>query len=179
MYIAHTTSWQSWENHKEIKYSCVYNSCYGNPTNMDGEDFNTAQQNDEQTNEFDYIIGHIEDILIDNNFHKIVFNFLDKHWKTFENTEENKFIYTDIFEEYTSMIENYITCHLTERIPSFSMKRFSEKLEKHKHVLDGEVFDVLFTSSDFLRFKEMILDYRKMKEGQYANLNLDLCITKL
>lgn len=32
-----------------------------------------------------------------------------------------------------------------------------------KNELDGEVFEVLFTLTDFTAFKEMFLDYRKVK----------------
>lgn len=32
----------------------------------------------------------------------------------------------------------------------------------HKQALDGEVFDVLFSLSDFVKFKESILDYKNV-----------------
>ena len=41
---------------------------------------------------------------------------------------------------------------------------FSE-LESRRADLDGEVFDLLFTLTDFLAFKEMMIDYKIMKNS--------------
>lgn len=77
-----------------------------------------------EDNFFDEIIGYIEDILLgtyirnnirnfyylkksafsEDEFHAIQNKFLDKYWNVFEPIEENKLIYTDIFNEYVSSI---------------------------------------------------------------------------
>ena len=39
------------------------------------------------------------------------------------------------------------------------------ELESRRADLDGEVFDLLFTLTDFLAFKEMMIDYKVMKNS--------------
>ena len=47
---------------------------------------------------------------------------------------------------------------------NFNLHFFSE-LESRRADLDGEVFDLLFTLTDFLAFKEMMIDYKIMKNS--------------
>nr|XP_018905204.1 PREDICTED: ADP-ribosylation factor-like protein 2-binding protein isoform X2 [Bemisia tabaci] len=113
---------------------------------------------------FDTVIGCIEDILIDDNFSNMQKNFLEKYWQTFENSEENKLCYMDIFQEYTNMIEIFIENELNKKIPNFFMQSFIQELIERKNDLDGEVFEMLFTLTDFIAFKQMILDYKAVDE---------------
>jgi hypothetical protein len=39
------------------------------------------------------------------------------------------------------------------------------ELELRKTELEGEVFEMLFTLTDFLAFKEMFVDYKVMKQS--------------
>ncbi|EGI69431.1 ADP-ribosylation factor-like protein 2-binding protein [Acromyrmex echinatior] len=57
------------------------------------------------------------------------------------------------------------------------MIKLSEKQKQTE--LEGEVFEVLSTITDFLAFKEMFLDYRAMKEGKVADLSCGISITSL
>lgn len=44
---------------------------------------------------------------------------------------------------------------------------------------DGEIFELLFSLSDFQTFKAMMLDYKEYKTGKYNDLNLnDIFIVK-
>ncbi|TPP63641.1 hypothetical protein FGIG_08463 [Fasciola gigantica] len=43
---------------------------------------------------------------------------------------------------------------------------------KHQTELDGEVFEMLYTLTDFVLFKEMMVDYKKAKTGDTVNLEL-------
>jgi len=126
---------------------------------------------------FDLVIGHIEDIFMEENFQELQKCFMEKYWHEFEDNEENKLCYMDIFKEYTEIIEKHIETHLTKQIPNFSMDRFIEHLQARKDELDGEVFDVLFTFSDFTAFKEMFLDYKAVKDGRVEDLSKGICIT--
>jgi len=40
--------------------------------------------------------------VVEDEFQMLQSNFMDKYYKEFEDTEENKFIYTDIHKEYVS-----------------------------------------------------------------------------
>uniref|UniRef100_A0A5F8GJL4 ADP-ribosylation factor-like protein 2-binding protein n=1 Tax=Monodelphis domestica TaxID=13616 RepID=A0A5F8GJL4_MONDO len=114
--------------------------------------------------EFDAVVGCIEDIIMDGEFQLLQRNFMEKYYQEFEDTEENKLIYTPIFNEYISLVEKYIEEQLLERIPGFNMATFTTTLQQHKDEVAGDIFDMLLTFTDFLAFKEMFLDYRAALE---------------
>ncbi|XP_010637206.1 ADP-ribosylation factor-like protein 2-binding protein isoform X1 [Fukomys damarensis] len=136
--------------------------------------------------EFDAVVGYLEDIIMDHEFQLLQRNFMDKYYQEFEDTEENKLIYTLIFNEYISLVEKYIEEQLLERIPGFSMAAFTTTLHchpvlyrHHKDEVAGDIFDMLLTFTDFLAFKEMFLDYRAEKEGRGLDLSSGLVVTSL
>ena len=98
----------------------------------------------------------------------------------FENTEENKLIYMDIFKKYTDSIEKYIEKRLAEEIPGFKMEVFGQQLKKRKDEIDEQIMDLLLSFSDFAAFKEMMLMNRayvvattpKLKSSKAAALGL-------
>merc|ERR1712226_81083 len=104
--------------------------------------------------QFDITIGHIEDIIMDEKFQEIQNNFMEKYWEEFEDTEENKFVYTDIHKEYSELVEKHLNDELCACMPGFSMEEFQRQLIDRKEELEGEVFETLLTFSDFLAFKE-------------------------
>ena len=55
--------------------------------------------------------------------------FLENHWRSFEDTEENKLEYMDIFMEYTSIFESFLVKKLNEIMDDFDMEKFAEELE--------------------------------------------------
>ncbi|XP_017780543.1 PREDICTED: ADP-ribosylation factor-like protein 2-binding protein isoform X2 [Nicrophorus vespilloides] len=156
---------------------------------------------DDKDKQFHSVVGHIEDILMEDEFVAMHNAFMEKHWTEFEDTEENKFIYTDIFREYGRTIEKYIEEELNDRVPNFNMIQFENELKLRQHDLDGEIFEMLATFSDFCAFKMMFLDYKnvslrmecykniiqsfclfmiwlKMKEGRTVDFSLDLSVSK-
>lgn len=124
-----------------------------------------------KTHKFDTIIGHIEDIIIGDRFQQTQDSFMEKNYREFEDTEENKLVYTDIFREYTSKIEQCLGDELKKRIPEFSMETFMSTLQRHKNEIVGDIFEMLLSFTDFISFKEMILDYKAEKEGRNMGLN--------
>ncbi|XP_071823770.1 ADP-ribosylation factor-like protein 2-binding protein [Apostichopus japonicus] len=130
---------------------------------------------------FDTTIGHIEDIIMEDGFQKMQSDFMEQHYHHFDDDEENKFIYTDIHKQYLSLVEKYLEEQLVVRMPGFAMEAFSTQLEKRKkkkkESLDGEIFEILLTFSDFLAFKEMFLDYKAEKEGRTVDLSAGFIVT--
>jgi ADP-ribosylation factor 2-binding protein len=61
-----------------------------------------------EDNEFDRIVGALQEILLDDNFERLQKKFCNEFCMHFEATEENKLIYTDIFKKYHDTIEAYI-----------------------------------------------------------------------
>lgn len=152
---------------------------------MDNSSLISVEENMEQSSKnaedklFDEIIGHIEDILLEDEFHSIQKKFLDDYWDVFEPVEENKLIYTDIFNEYNKTVENYIVNYLQKLIPHFNINIFLEHLNNKQNELEGEVFEVLSTFTDFTSFKEMFLDFRAVKEGKVQDLSCGISVTSL
>ncbi|XP_063976196.1 ADP-ribosylation factor-like protein 2-binding protein [Diachasmimorpha longicaudata] len=136
-------------------------------------------ENKEIGETFDVIIGYIEDILMEPKFQETQQYFLEKYWREFDSVEENKLIYMNIFDEYHKAIESYIEESLKRIIPGFSMDSLVKQLSDRSPELDGEVFEVLETFTDFLAFKDMILDYRAMKEGKVQDLSSGISITPM
>ncbi|XP_018378202.1 PREDICTED: ADP-ribosylation factor-like protein 2-binding protein isoform X1 [Trachymyrmex cornetzi] len=135
----------------------------------------------EEDRSFDEVIGHIEDLLLEEDFQALQNKFLEKYWDVFEPVEDNKLIYTDIFNEYNKAVEAYIVDYLKKVMPQFTVDTLLHQLnEKQKQTeLEGEVFEVLSTITDFLAFKEMFLDYRAVKEGKVADLSCGISVTSL
>lgn len=129
--------------------------------------------------EFDAVVGYLEDIIMDDDFQLIQRSFMEKHYQEFDDSEENKLIYTSIFNEYISLVEKYIEKKLLDRIPGFNMTAFTMSLQQHKDEMAGDIFDMLLTFTDFLAFKEMFLDYRAEKEGRSLDLSSGLVVTSL
>lgn len=78
---------------------------------------------------FDEVIGHIENLVMDEAFQNILNHFMESYYKHFDNEEENKIEYMEIFQMYTAAIESYITDSLNERLGFFDMERFAMELE--------------------------------------------------
>ncbi|KAG8563216.1 hypothetical protein GDO81_015979 [Engystomops pustulosus] len=129
--------------------------------------------------EFDCVIGHLEDIIMDDVFQVLQRNFMEKYYQEFEDTEENKLTYTPIFNEYISLVEKFIEEQLIERIPTFNMSAFISSLQSHRQEMAGDIFDMLLTFTDFLAFKEMFLDYKAEKEGRGLDLSGGLVVTPI
>ncbi|TGZ48064.1 ADP-ribosylation factor-like protein 2-binding protein [Temnothorax longispinosus] len=155
----------------------------------------------EEDRSFDEVIGHIEDLLLEEDFQALQHKFLEKYWDIFEPVEDNKLVYTDIFNEYNKAVEAYIVDYLKNVMPQFTvdtllhqLKTISQtsngslilvclcdaiKFSEKQTELEGEVFEVLSTITDFLAFKEMFLDYRAVKEGKVADLSCGISVTSL
>ncbi|KAL6261109.1 hypothetical protein P5V15_008638 [Pogonomyrmex californicus] len=133
----------------------------------------------EEDRSFDEIIGHIEDLLLEENFQALQHEFLEKYWNIFEPIEDNKLIYTAIFNEYNKAVEAYIVDYLKKVMPQFTVDTLLHQLNEKQTELEGEVFEVLSTITDFLAFKEMFLDYRAVKEGKVADLSCGISVTSL
>lgn len=55
-------------------------------------------------------------------------DFFERHCMQFTNEEENKIIYTDIFNEYTRLIEEFILTNLRQRQPNIDINLFLSEL---------------------------------------------------
>ncbi|XP_031552316.1 ADP-ribosylation factor-like protein 2-binding protein [Actinia tenebrosa] len=114
---------------------------------------------------FDTTVGHLEDIIMEDEFQTMLNSFMEKHVHHFEDTEENKLIYTEIFKEYEKTVEKYIEDELKKRMPSFSMEDFMKLIQHRSDQIGPDIVEMLLSFTDFLAFKQMFLDYKASKEG--------------
>mmetsp|Transcript_48120 Transcript_48120/g.103076 ORF Transcript_48120/g.103076 Transcript_48120/m.103076 type:complete len:214 (-) Transcript_48120:220-861(-) len=133
----------------------------------DGDDVATAEaeftiEGDSGSAEdasFDQIVGALQDIVMEDSFQAALNGFCKENCHHFEDTEENKLVYTDLFQKYSDLIEGTLETKLKEAIPGFSMESFTEELAKRgQEEVDDAVFDLLVSLGDFDSFKQTMLD---------------------
>lgn len=61
-----------------------------------------------EDDEFDNIVGTLQEIVLDEKFEKLQTNFFRENCEIFDEEEENKMIYLDIFKKYQAIIEDSI-----------------------------------------------------------------------
>jgi len=118
-----------------------------------------------EDNFFDSIVGALENILMDEVFLGIQQEFCETNCEHFSEDEENKMIYTSLFETYTEMIEGYIQKRLSSEIEGFSMDKFGAMLGERQDEITGDVFDMLMSFTEFEEFKDLMLSYKGQAGG--------------
>ncbi|XP_023291240.2 ADP-ribosylation factor-like protein 2-binding protein [Lucilia cuprina] len=133
---------------------------------------------------FDQVIGHIEDIVLSDTFQNLHEQFLERNWFKFEDNEENKLEYMDVFEEYTTTFETFFIEELNKCMEDFDMEKFAQELNSYDSTtnslgfVDSEIFELLYSFSNFQIFKDLMLDYRRKKEGRVQHLDFNILTTK-
>ena len=136
------------------------------------------QSTDPETMQFDRTIGLIEDLMMDEEFRSIQQSFLKKYAHEFDpELDENKFIYTDIHREYLAIIEDFVLNKIKRSQPNFSLDVFMKQLESRQEELEGEIFEFLLTFTDFLAFKEWMLDHRRATS--LPSLDINSCLQSI
>jgi len=140
--------------------------CVGDFDDFLGEDeeidiVDDGSGRDAETNKFDQIIGALEDCLMDQEFEDARERFCRAHCRLFEDTDENKLEYTEVFALYTALVEGAIERRLRASVPGFDMGSFMALLDERKEELMSDVFDLLLSLGDFGTFKEVMLAYKR------------------
>ncbi|OMJ74396.1 hypothetical protein SteCoe_26693 [Stentor coeruleus] len=113
---------------------------------------------------FDTIVGRLEDIVMSSEFNTIQDRFVRAYCSEFTSDEENKLIYMDIFQKYQSEIEKYIETRLRD----VDMSQFTRMLMQRQNEIDGPLFEMLLSFSDFQVFKELMLSYNNVSDLEVA-----------
>lgn len=140
---------------------------------------NDGSDLDEDTKRFDTIIGALEDILMDPAFEDARETFCRANCSHFEDSGENKLIYTDVFSRYTELLESLIASRLEAAIPAFDMQTFFMMLDEKKDELMSDVFDLLLSLGDFEAFRELMLSYKRDAAGSSQGLQVQCCAMKI
>ena len=136
------------------------------------ETFASHKSHDPETERFDRIIGLIEDMIMDEEFRSIQQAFLTKYASEFDpELDENKLIYTDIHREYLRIVEEFVINRIKSSQPDFDLEVFMKQLESRQEELEGEIFEFLLTFTDFLAFKEWMLDHRRSSTLPLLDIN--------
>jgi len=108
---------------------------------------------------FDAAIMELEQIMMEPAFNERVGAFMAANCNEFDDTEENKLIYTSIFEQYVEMLETYIEAELAERMPDFDMASFCTTLMERGPAKLAEELDLemLGAFGDFEAFRQLML----------------------
>lgn len=99
---------------------------------------------------------------------------MERYYRLFEDTEENKLCYTTVFYEYRQSIETHILTELECRMQGcFEFAKMSAAMKENNiQPLDGEIFELILSLDDFLVFKDLVLDFKRSREAGYETLNL-------
>jgi ADP-ribosylation factor 2-binding protein len=146
---------------------------------FDDEDIVIGKSSNQADFKFDLVVGCIEEIIMEPKFQQIQDKFMEKNYKHFDESDENKLIYTTIHKEYTNLIEKYLESELKRRVEQFSMEEFMKTLVSRPNEAEGEIFEILQTFEDFLEFKDLMLSYKRSKEGKSIDLSFGLSIQSI
>eukprot|EP01031_Cornospumella_fuschlensis_P040331 gene40331-49149_t len=164
---------------------------------VDGDGEVTHTSNSADDFEFDAVVSALEEVVMHDQFQDMQTNFCERHcgrteiiWHQnvvskvyyavdalldkFSEASENNLEYTTLFTQYSDMLEKLIEDKLKERIPGYSIPKMDSVLRAHKSELSGDVFDMLSSLTDFVEFKELMLQHKRNKT---SSRGLDLSIT--
>lgn len=131
------------------------------------------------SDENDWIFDFVLQFLGSDRFDAAVMDFVDENCHVFENDDENKFIYTDIYHEFLDHMEGVINSNLAEL--DVSPDVFYEACQKSRNIRDinRQVFEKLIAMEDFTVFKKIMvkrnteLQYEAMQSyKEFAGLSL-------
>ncbi|GMI27176.1 hypothetical protein TeGR_g2640, partial [Tetraparma gracilis] len=72
---------------------------------------------------FDSVVGALENCLMDDDFLAMQQDFCEGNCEVFDEGEEMKLCYTELFQQYTNMIEGFIEARLSKEVEDFSMDK--------------------------------------------------------
>ena len=162
---------------KNVNQNIKYKSSENKTNNDDFEESIVNKNSDDY--KFDCFVEKLQEIVIEDEFEHLQNDFCEKYYKIFEDKNENKLEYTEIFNKYTKLIENYLEKNLIKRVPQFNINDFYKMLESKKFKIDEQLLDILINFADFQNFKQLMLDYKHKKENKNDILFLGLNVQKI
>lgn len=124
---------------------------------------------------FDITVGALEDAIMVPEFRERVDNFCNDNCGSFGAPEDDsgegyKLEWTDLFHQYTAIIESHIEAALVAAVPDFDMEWFMGELESRgdSGAIDGEVFDLLLSLGDFEDFVSLMRCHKQEQDALSA-----------
>ena len=162
---------------KNVNQNIKYKSSENKTNNDDFEESIVNKNSDDY--KFDCFVEKLQEIVIEDEFENLQNEFCEKYYKIFEDKNENKLEYTEIFNKYTKLIENYLEKNLIKRVPQFNVNDFYKMLESKKFKIDEQLLDILINFADFQNLKQLMLDYKHKKENKNDILFMGLNVQKV
>ena len=110
------------------------------------------------------IFKDIADLVTQAEFAKAQDDFFQKNQDKFEDTEENKLEYTQVFEQYVMMCDELVTAKLKDKHDSEKVEKFYENFADNMAAYrekDELTVETLYGIIEFSKFKETILRFKK------------------
>eukprot|EP01017_Pseudomicrothorax_dubius_P014501 TRINITY_DN1690_c0_g1_i10.p1 TRINITY_DN1690_c0_g1~~TRINITY_DN1690_c0_g1_i10.p1 ORF type:complete len:237 (-),score=87.51 TRINITY_DN1690_c0_g1_i10:1166-1876(-) len=132
-----------------------------NPDEEEGFEYTSYGGINREDDEFDEIVGKLQDIVIEPTFEDLQKKFLDQNCEIFQEGEENKMEYMVAFKNYQKTVESYLEKRLKEELRNFEMSKFFKLLEPRSDQIDDQLLDMLISFTDYQLFKELMLEHKK------------------
>ena len=118
-----------------------------------------------EVSEFDRAVGILEEIVMSNRFREVQDAFFMKYRPEFDDSEENKIHYTEIHTNFAELMEEHVTSEL--EVNNINLSDFLRQVhEQDPDTLCGDMWDLLFSLTDFSAFKELILSFPLPDENE-------------
>ncbi|KAA0176370.1 hypothetical protein FNF27_02066 [Cafeteria roenbergensis] len=124
---------------------------------------------------FDITVGALEDAIMVPEFRERVDAFCKDNCGSFGAPEGDagegyKLEWTDLFHQYTAIVESHIEAALVAAVPDFDMEWFMGELESRgdSGAIDGEVFDLLLSLGDFEDFVSLMRCHKQEQDAVAA-----------
>eukprot|EP00903_Cladosiphon_okamuranus_P016219 g14966.t1 len=140
-------------------------SSAGDATMDEDDEVLASNEGSKEDRYFDSVVGALEEAVMDPAFTNLQQTFVDEWGAEFEDVEENKLIYTDLFGEYTQLVERHLDGWLRQRIRGFEMEAFMKMVAERQDEVVGDVIDILMAVGDFTEFKGMMVAHRKGRDN--------------
>jgi len=96
---------------------------------------------------------------------------MEKNSEIFEDTEENKLEYTNVYTEYVHILDAMIDAKLKESYSEDELETFylgfKDQIGQYEQI-NPEVVNTLFAFLDFDKFKKAILLFKNLANENYA-----------
>ena len=116
------------------------------------------------------IFKDIANLVTQADFAKAQDDFFQKNQDKFEDTEENKLEYTNIYTEYVYILEEIIEINLKDKYTDDQIEEFYASFKDNMPAyqkINPEVVESLFDFIDFEKFKKSILLSKNMTDENF------------
>lgn len=107
----------------------------------------------------------------------LITDFMDTYQDEFDYEEENKLCYMEIFHKYQHVVESFLLKQIHTTLGCFDLTDLFLELNHTTSPIttlqdQGEVIELIRSLTDFLIFKDLMLDHKTFRSGKYDSFNV-------